>query len=276
MPKIIAITGGKGGTGKSTVATALAYELAKKSKVLLVDADVDCPNDHLILDIERKHLKIIEQRIPSFNLDKCTKCGECGKVCKSNAIISIKGNNPIFIPNQCNGCGACKIICPSKAIEWDSKEIGKLFAGKKDKMDFLSGELKTNQPISEFIVNHLNEEIEKRKQEYDYIIIDTAAGTHCPVVAALENADKVFAVTEPTPLGVHDLEIILQLLIKLHKKCRIILNRSDVGVKKGIESLASKYKTKIVFEIPFSKEIIDTYSKGEPISIPNILSIMEK
>jgi MinD superfamily P-loop ATPase len=276
MVKIFAITGGKGGTGKSTVATALAYELSKKNKVLLVDADVDCPNDHLLLNIKRKNFKTIKQRIPKFDLNKCIKCGKCGKVCKTNAIVSIKGNYPIFIKNQCNGCGACKIICPSKAIDWDFKEIGKIYTGKKDKLDFLSGELKPNQPVSEFIVNHLNEEIEKIKQKYDYIIIDTAAGTHCPVIAALENANKVLAVTEPTPLGKHDLEIILQLLIKLKKKCEIILNRSDIGIKKFIESLALKYKTKIIFEIPYSKKIVNSYSKGEPIFIKNILSIIKE
>lgn len=274
--KIIGITGGKGGTGKSTVATALAYELSKNNKVLLVDADVDCPNDHLLLSIERKHLKTVEQRIPKFELDKCTKCGTCGKACKTNAIASIKGNNPIFMPNQCNGCGACKVVCPSDAINWGYKEIGKIFSGKKDNLDFLSGELKTNQPISEFIVNHLNEEIEKVKEKYDYILVDTAAGTHCPVIAALENADEVIAVTEPTPLGAHDLEIILQLLSKLKKKGSIIINRSDIGDKKNIESLASKYDAKIVFEVPFSREIIDSYSKGKPISIKNILSIIKK
>ncbi len=276
MVEIIAITGGKGGTGKSTVATALAYELSKDNKVLLVDADVDCPNDHLILNIKRNHLKIIEQRIPDFDLDKCTKGGACGKVCKTNAIVSIQGKNPIFMQNQCNGCGACEIICPSRAISWASKDIGKIYSGKKDNLDFLSGELKTNQPISEFIVNHLNEEIEKNKEKYDYIIIDTAAGTHCPVIAALENADKVLAVTEPTPLGAHDLEIILQLLDKLKKKGGIILNRSDIGVKKIIESLASKYKTKIIFEIPYSKEIVDSYSKGNPITITDITFVVNK
>jgi len=273
--KIIGITGGKGGTGKSTVATALAYELSKKNKVLLVDADVDCPNDHLLLNIDRKYLNKVEQRIPEFDTDKCSRCGACGKACKTNAIVSIKGNNPIFMPNQCNGCGACKIVCPSDAINWNFKEIGKIFSGKKDNLNFLAGELKTNQPISEFIVNNLNEEIEKIKEKYDYIIIDTAAGTHCPVIAALENADKVIAVTEPTPLGAHDLEIILQLLCKLKKKGSIIINRSDIGDKKRVEYLASKYNTKIVFEVPFSKEIIDSYAKGEPIFIKNILSIID-
>jgi MinD superfamily P-loop ATPase len=274
--KIIGITGGKGGTGKSTVATALAFELSKTSKVLLVDADVDCPNDHLLLNIERKCLKIVEQRIPNFDLDRCINCGKCGKVCKTNAIVSIKGSTPIFMPNQCNGCGACKIVCPSNAIGWDNKEIGKIFSGKKGNISFLSGELKINEPVSEFIVNHLNEEIEKIKDNYDHIIIDTAAGTHCPVIAALENADEVIAVTEPTPLGAHDLEIILQLLSKLDKKGSIIINRSDIGDKKNIEDLTSKYNAKIIFEIPFSREIIDSYSKGKPICIKNIVSTIKK
>jgi len=270
--KIIAVTGGKGGTGKSTVATSLAYELSKNNKVLLVDADVDCPNDHLILAIERNNLKIVEQRIPKFDLDKCIKCGACGKACKTKAIVSISNNHPIFIENQCNGCGACKIVCPSNAIEWSNKEIGRLHSGKKEKIDFLSGELKTNQPISEFIVNHLNEEIEKSKDNYDYIIIDTAAGTHCPVIAALENADEVIAVTEPTPLGAHDLEIILRLLLNLQKKSKIIINRSDIGNKKEIYDLSKKYHSEIVFEIPYSKEIVEAYSNGKPIRINNILT----
>ncbi len=272
MTKIIGITGGKGGTGKSTVATALAYELAKQNKVLLVDADVDCPNDHLILCIERKQLGIVTQRVPSFDLNKCTKCGKCGNACKTNAIVSIKNEYPIFLENQCNGCGACGLVCPSGAITWITKEIGKTYHGKKEQLNFLSGELKTNHPISEFIVNALNKELEKNKEKYEFIIIDTAAGTHCPVIAALENTDKVIAVTEPTPLGAHDLEIILQLLKKLNKKGSIILNKSDVGDKKQIIELSKKYNSKIIFEIPYSKDIVAAYSEGKPIIIKDIVS----
>jgi MinD superfamily P-loop ATPase len=272
---VIAITGGKGGTGKSTIATSLAFGLSKENKVLLVDADVDCPNDHLLLNIERKHMKTIEQRVPSFDLDKCTKCGKCGEACKTNAIVSIKGNPPILLQNQCNGCGSCKIVCPAGAIDWDHKEIGNIYSGKRGNLDFLSGELKTNQPISEFIVNRLNDEIRNADKEYDYVVIDTAAGTHCPVVTALENADKIITVTEPTPLGAHDLEIILQLLDKMNKKGNIVLNRSDIGDRKPIDSLAGKYRTPIILDVPFSKEIIDSYSEGKPIIIPGILSVME-
>ena len=129
--KIIGITGGKGGTGKSTIATALAVELGKKFNVLLVDMDVDCPNDHLILNIKRNLVKKVNQRIPKWNLKKCNKCGLCGKVCKQNAIVSIKGKKPIFMQNQCNGCGACLIKCPVNAISWINKEIGMIYRGNK-------------------------------------------------------------------------------------------------------------------------------------------------
>jgi len=271
--KIIGITGGKGGTGKSTVATAIAYQLAKKNKVLLVDADVDCPNDHLILGIERKFLENVEQRIPKFDFGKCTKCGLCGNVCKTNAIVAIKGKQPIFIKSQCNGCGACFIKCPAKAISWDKKQIGQTFTGKNYNIDLLSGELKTSEPVSEFIVNALNNTIEKEKQNYDYIIIDTAAGTHCPVIAALEMCDFVYAVTEPTPLGAHDLRLILELLKLIKVKSSIILNRSDVGDKKRIEDLSEDYGLEIIAEIPYSKKFIRLYSNGKPIEDENILKI---
>jgi len=103
--KKIGVTGGKGGTGKSTVATALAVELGKKHRVLLLDADADCPNDHLLLGIERKLVKKVKQRIPKWDFEKCVQCGKCSEVCKVNAIFAPKGKQPIFMPQQCNGCG---------------------------------------------------------------------------------------------------------------------------------------------------------------------------
>lgn len=272
--KIIGITGGKGGTGKSTVATAIAFELAKKNKVLLVDADVDCPNDHLLLNIERKIYKNIEQRIPRWDFEKCTKCGLCGTVCKTKAIVSIEDKKPIFTKQQCNGCGACILKCPNNAISWDKKEIGKVYTGSKYNIDLLSGELETNEPVSEFIVNSLTKVIKQRKEEYDYIIIDTAAGTHCPVIVALEICDMVFAVTEPTPSGVHDLELILQFLKIIKADSNVILNRSDIGDKKLVEEVSTKYNTKIAVEIPYSKNIILKYTSGKPIKDININKII--
>jgi MinD superfamily P-loop ATPase len=275
MVKIIAITGGKGGTGKSTVATALSYELSKSYSVLLVDADVDCPNDHLLLAIQRKELKTVYQRIPEIDKNKCSMCGKCGKVCRAKALITIKDRNPIFIPEQCNGCGSCEIVCAQKAITWQNKEIGKLYKGSRGGLDLLSGELKTNQPISEAIVNHLNKQIKEIRDNYDYIIIDTAAGTHCPVIASFELTDEIIAVTEPTPLGIHDLEIILRLLHKIGKEGGIIVNRSDLGDIQIVNDISKKYNAKIIFSINYSKEIVGAYSKGEIINIPGITEVIK-
>ena len=128
--KIIGITGGKGGTGKSTVAVALACELAKKFKILLVDADVDCHNDHLLLNAKREEALIVEQRIPIWDLDKCNQSGLCATVCKTNAIVSVKDKKPIFLSEQCNGCGACVLKCPQEAISWGKKKLAKFIKVK--------------------------------------------------------------------------------------------------------------------------------------------------
>ncbi|MDD5086155.1 MAG: ATP-binding protein [Candidatus Nanoarchaeia archaeon] len=271
----IAITGGKGGTGKSTVATSLAIELGKKNKVLLIDADADCPNDHLILSIKRKKIKNVFQLIPKWDFKKCIKCGKCSLVCKQHAIVFVKGNYPIFIPEQCNGCKACMFACPVKAIGKDKKKVGSIYEGKKGNIDFLSAELQPNQPSSEFVINALNDYIKSKNKKYDFILVDTAAGTHCDVIAALEQCDIAFAVTEPTPLGEHDLKLILELLKILKIPCKIVLNKSDVGEKKLIERIANKFKIKIAVEIPYEKSIMESYSKGEPVSHKSIKKLAE-
>lgn len=293
----IGITGGKGGTGKSTVATALAYQLSKTNRVLLVDADVDCPNDHLILGAELRKIRDVEQRMPVFNYDKCARCGRCGNVCRSNAIASVSGTEPIFFKEKCNGCGSCVFECPVGAIGWGKKTIGSILEGKKDNLDILSGDLKSNEQISEFVVTGLKKEMDKRifsrrkkdtrdtedvrdaedteKENYDIIIIDTAAGTHCPVIAALEICDHILAVTEPTPLGEHDLGIMLELLGLLDKKAEIVINRSDIGDKDLIKKMSEKRGFEVTHEIPYSDEIVQDYSHATPIRSRQIDQIAE-
>ena len=270
----IAITGGKGGTGKSTVATSLAVELAKKNKVLLVDADVDCPNDHIILDITRKKIKDVMQLIPKWDFDKCIKCGKCSQVCKTNSIAQIKGKYPIFIPEQCSGCRACIISCPVKAISESKKEIGKIYFGSKYGIDLVSAELKLNEPISEFVVDAAKEYVDKIKKKYDYILFDTSVGTHCGVISALNGCELAIAVTEPTPLGAHDLELILKLLKILNVPGKIVLNRSDIGDEKIIQNLAKRYNVEIIAKIPYKKEFLEKYSKGLPIEDKSIKKII--
>jgi MinD superfamily P-loop ATPase len=269
----IAVTGGKGGTGKSTVATALAAELAKHGKVLLFDADVDCPNDHMILSAVRKKIKTVEQTIPKWNFDKCTKCGRCSEVCTTNSIVQIKGKYPIFVPEQCSGCGACMIACPSGAIGKTYKKIGTVHEGESSGVDLISGELKPGEPVSEFVVGAAKDMVAARSADYDFVITDTAAGTHCDVITALLGNDIALAVTEPTPLGAHDLELILKLLNVLGVPGKIILNRSDVGKPELIDNIAKKHGVEIISRIPYSKSVMQSYSKGEAVKDANIKAL---
>lgn len=263
----IAVTGGKGGTGKSTVATALAVHLAKKYKVLLIDADVDCPNDDLILGIKLRKVKDVKSMIPKFDTNKCIKCGKCSKICRENAIVFVKGKNPILVPDQCTGCRACKIACPVGAISESKQIIGEIHEGKSRDINIklVTGKLKPGIEESSLVVNAIKKHVKQEERNYDFVIIDTAAGTHCPVISALFGVDLGLSVTEPTPLGKHDLELILKLMSELKIKSKVVLNRCNIANKKEMERTTKKYSTEIIAEIPYSKKIQELYSKGIPI-----------
>ncbi len=271
----IAVTGGKGGTGKSTIATAVAVELSKKNKVLLIDADVDCPNDHLILNIKRKKVKEVFQPIPKINKTICKKCGRCAQICREKAIIQIEGRYPIVIQDQCIGCSACMIACPFNAIEKDKKKIGTIYSGKNYGIDFFSAETEIGVEEESPIVNSLKEYIKYIEKDYDYILFDTSPGTHCNVISALQDCQLAFSVIEPTPLGEHDGELSLRLLKKLKIPYKIVLNKSSIGNKKSIQKLSKEYKTEIVAEVPYKKSILASYSKGKPIKENSIKDIIK-
>jgi len=271
----IAVTGGKGGTGKSTVATSLAIELAKTKKIMLVDADVDCPNDHLILSIKIEKVKNVFQPIPKFDFSKCVKCGRCAEVCREHAIVFVKDRYPILIPEQCIGCSACMISCPNGAITKDKKKIGEIFKGNNYRIDFFSAETEIGVEEESPVVNSLKNYIIDKEKEYDFIIIDTSPGIHCNVISALQGCELAFCITEPTPLGAHDLELNLRLLKELKIPAKIILNKSGFGNNKIIEDVAKEYETEIIINIPYDKEILKSYSKGEPIKNNNIKKLAE-
>ena len=264
----IAISGGKGGTGKSTISILLAKEfLAQNKKVVLVDLDVECPNDHLLLgrrlgEIKRK----IFQTFPKLNKRKCRKCGICAKVCKNNAIFYVPKKFPVFVEEFCIGCGACRIVCPFGAIEKKRKTMGKIYFQKiKKNFWLISGVAKEGLKETEPVVKETKEFALNFAQKIgvDVILFDTAPGLHCNVISALLNVDLVYLVTEPTPLGLHDLHLVLKLLKKLQIPCKIIINRSDLGDKTKIEKMAKKFKINIAKEIPHLEEILIKYSEGK-------------
>jgi len=269
----IAITGGKGGTGKSMVATSLANYLAENHSVLLVDADVECPDDHLLIGIERKVVKAVWQFIPKFDLEICRKCGRCSQVCKEKAIFWMKGRYPIFFPELCIGCSACRLACPFGAIKEGRRKMGTIYSGKA-KFDFLGGELEVGQEEAGPVVNELKNTAE-RLGTYDFILIDTAAGTHCNVISALLGCDLALAVAEPTPFGSHDLRLILGLCRVLDVPVKIVLNKAGIGSEDEIEKIAGEFKTEIITKIPFSKSILKAYSQGRPVRHPSIRRILK-
>ena len=265
--KTIAITGGKGGTGKSTIAILMANNFVRRGKkVVLVDCDVECPNDYLLLGQKLKNPREkIYAEFPTLNKTKCKKCGLCVSTCRSNAVFQAPGKYPIFIKDLCSGCGACWTVCPHKAIQPKKEEVGQVFLNKIKKDYWLvTGVAKAGLDETGPVVTQTKKFVSNliKKIKPDFILFDTAAGTHCPVISALLDCDLAYAVTEPTPMGAYDLNLILDLCQKLGVPAKIVLNQADLGDKTKIEKIAKEFKTKIKKEIPYSKEIVEAYSKG--------------
>jgi MinD superfamily P-loop ATPase len=273
--KKIAITGGKGGVGKSFISILLALEMIEKGqKVVLTDCDVECPNDYLLLNAKlKKSARNTYSEFPKLNKKKCKQCGLCAKTCRQNAIFQPQKGFPVFIRDLCSGCGACSIVCPYKAIDTVKEKTGEIYQNKlKYKSQFfylITGLAKPGLEETGPVVDETKKFALDfaQKIQADYILFDTAAGTHCPVISALLNVDFAYCVTEPTPMGAYDLKLILELCQKLKIPAKIILNQSNLGNKRKVEEIAKKFKIKIKREIPYFEEIVSSYSKGELLSL---------
>lgn len=265
----IAITGGKGGTGKSMVATSLAVLYAKNNKTLLVDADAECPNDHLLLAIKLKKASIVSQAIPKWDLEKCVKCGACALACQKNAIVFVKGKYPAFVKDVCIGCKACITACPYGAIIEDKKEIGKIYDGRNYNVNLISGELKLGELASGEVVAEVRKYAEKinERLKADIVLIDSAAGVGCPVIASLVGTDYIVAVTEPTPSALHDLKRVLYLADHFKIKHGIVINKYDLSKKFAlkIEKFATDNNISVIGKIPYRQDFVDSTIKMKPV-----------
>ncbi len=262
----IAVSGGKGGTGKSTVAVNLAVALKKLgTELTFADLDVEAPNDHLLLGVELTNEEPVMQFMPRFDYSKCTKCRKCAEVCEEHAIITLKDGTPFLMPNLCSGCRACEIVCPVPgAILEGQRLIGHTYVTPTPYgFTLVTGRLREGEERSMPLVVAAKKKAQAVQK--GLLFIDTAAGTGNTVSKAVEFSDLLIAVTEPTPLGIHDTELILELGKLMGMPTWVVINRADLGEKERVYELAKKYGAEVVAEIPYSENIVRSYVEGRPI-----------
>ena len=251
---IICIASGKGGTGKTTVATNLARSL--NGDVQLLDCDVEAPNAHLFMKPEFNHSEKITTPVPEVDLEKCDFCGQCGEICQFSAITVI-GQKVLTFPELCHSCKGCLMVCPREAISEKGRELGVLEKGWSGPVEFIHARLRVGEAMSPPLINAVKGYIDSQK----IAIIDAPPGTSCPVITALKGSDFALLVTEPTPFGLNDLKLAVGAVRVLEIPLGIIINRSDVGDDQVV-TYAKEEGIPILMEIPNDRKIAEAYSRG--------------
>ena len=256
----IAIASGKGGTGKTTVAVNLALSLAEKTRVMLLDCDVEEPNDNIFLNIELSKVKDVNLLVPSIDKSRCNFCGDCARFCQYNA-LAVLPNDILFFPHLCHSCGGCKLVCQREAISEEERKIGVIEKGERKNILLYQGLLNISEPMSTPIIKELKKTAFENNRYLT--IIDVPPGTACPVIESVYDTDYCILVTEPTPFGLHDLKLAVEMIRTLKIPFGVIINRDSVG-NKDVEEYCAKENIPILMKIPQDEEIAKLYSIGVP------------
>ncbi len=266
--KVLAVTGGKGGVGKSTIATNIAILLLDAGKkVLLVDADVDNPNDHIYLGIQRNKVADIELFTPEVDGTMCNGCLACVDICPTHALLGRRGLPPLLFKDSCLGCELCKEVCPRDAIRDGKKIVGTLYEGSSGGLKMISAAIKPGEERSPLVAHRLVRFYRKitSSEGFDYVVVDTAPGVANPVIQALRLADHALLITEPTPFGLNTMRLSFKVLRKVGLGFDVVINRSDIpsSLAEKVEKEARSQGAR-VFKIPYQDEVIRSSVLGRP------------
>ncbi|HEY44473.1 MAG TPA: P-loop NTPase [Anaerolineae bacterium] len=258
---IIAVASGKGGTGKTTVATSLALAISELSPIVL-DCDVEAPNAHIFLQPEFDKRREVNIPIPKVDEKRCTGCGHCAEICQYHAIVSVADKVLVF-PQLCHGCGSCTLQCPEKAITETPRPLGMLEAGPaKSGIRFARGVLNVGEPMAVPVIRELKQW--QLVHDGAKVIIDAPPGTSCPVVESVRGADFVLLITEPTPFGLHDLRLAVTLTRELDLPAGVVINRDGVG-DTGVIDYCQNSGLPILMRIPLERRIGEAISRGQTL-----------
>lgn len=250
----IAVASGKGGTGKTTISVNLALSL---DNVQLLDCDVEEPDCNIFLKLPLENMEDVFLPVPEIDREKCVFCGKCSEFCRYNALAIFPGDALVFA-DLCHGCGGCFLVCPEDALKERRKKVGVIEYSSSD-INFMRGVLNTGEPMATPVIKALKKKIDKSK----LIILDSPPGTACPVIETVSDCDFCILVTEPTPFGLHDVELAVALTRILEVPCGVIINKAGIG-DDAVHEFLNKEGIPLLMEVPYSKKVAHLCSQGIP------------
>ncbi len=257
---ILSIASGKGGTGKTLVSTSLAVSLRDREPVQVLDVDVEEPNDHIFLKPDGLLTEPVNVLVPVLEKDKCNYCGRCAQVCAYNA-IAVANEIVMLFPELCHSCGACTYHCPTGALSEQPREIGDTVTGDANGISFTRGKLAVGEALAVPVIRRVKEQAAGA----GLVIIDAPPGTSCPVIESVRGSDFCILVTEPTPFGLNDLTLAVEMCRAIGIPCGVVLNRAGTG-DRLITDYCKNEGIPVLLTIPLDRQIAALYSLGTTLA----------